>query len=249
MEEPSKSFSQPSFPKNEMSSNANENKVPSEVALMSDLTTLVTRTEQVNIDGVVNIKMLHAHLAMLAKFKSLEQQDSVIDERYLLRAERRYLLWLKILNNESFKDDEVPIPPIDVCQVWHAHLLSPLRYFEDISRLFDREYIFPLAKIHEIWSQNNGEHIDERSKQFWEKNTNQPWVLDPNDTSDFELVCPWCFTKLMIAANNYVKLMRNPKHVETCSKCNVKLSIERLSAKKFMDDIQKYNDGKQAYIA
>ncbi|CAG8770340.1 10226_t:CDS:2, partial [Racocetra fulgida] len=146
-QEPSKSFSQPSFPKNEMSSNANENKVTSEVTLMSDLTTPVTRAEQVNIDGVVNVKMLHSHLAMLAKFKSLEQQDSVIDERYLLRAERRYLLWLKLLNNESFKDDDdVPIPPI--------------------------------------------EHIDERSKQFWEKNTNQPWVLDPNDTSDFELVCP-----------------------------------------------------------
>ncbi|CAG8618757.1 14121_t:CDS:2 [Cetraspora pellucida] len=204
MEEPSKTFSQLSFPKNDMPSN--DNKVTSEATIMSDLTTPVTRVEQVNIDGVVNIQMLHAHLATLAKFKSLEQQNSVIDEQYLLRAERRYLLWLKVLNNESFNDnDNVPIPPI--------------------------------------------EHIDERSKQFWEKNTNQPWVLDPNDTSDFDLVCPWCFTTLMIAANNYVKLMRNPKHVEICSKCKFKLSIESLSAKKFMDDIQKYNDGKKAYIA
>ncbi|CAG8733241.1 4249_t:CDS:2, partial [Cetraspora pellucida] len=159
---------------------------------------------------------------------------------------RRYLLWLKLLNNESFKDhDNIPIPPI----VWHAHLLSPLRYFEDISRLTNREYTFPLAEIHNIWSQNNGEHIDERSKQFWEKNTNQPWVLDPNDASDFDLVCPWCFTMLMIAANNYVKLMRNPKHVEICSQCKFKLSIESLSAKKFMDDLQKYNNGKKAFIA
>ncbi|CAG8555274.1 3885_t:CDS:1, partial [Cetraspora pellucida] len=97
MEEPLKPFSQLSFPKNDMSSN--DNKVTSEATIMSDLTTPVTRLEQVNIDGVVNIQMLHAHLAMLAKFKSLEQQNSVIDERYLLRAERRYLLWLKLLNN------------------------------------------------------------------------------------------------------------------------------------------------------
>ncbi|CAG8788755.1 18118_t:CDS:1, partial [Cetraspora pellucida] len=97
MEEPSKSFSQLSFPKNDMSSN--DNKVTSEATIISDLTTPVTRVEQVNIDGVVNIQMLHAHLEMLAKFKSLEQHNSVIDERYLLRAERRYLLWLKLLNN------------------------------------------------------------------------------------------------------------------------------------------------------
>ncbi|RIB01904.1 hypothetical protein C2G38_2229336 [Gigaspora rosea] len=251
MEEPSKFSTQSSLPKNDLLSNENETNLTSEILLTSELTTTTTNVKQINIDGVVNTKMLHAHLAMLAKFHSLEQRDSEIDERYLLRAEKRYLLWLKILNNVSFKDDEeIPIPPIDVCQVWHAHLLSPLRYFEDIKRLYKREFTFPLAQLHELWSKTNGDHMDERSKQFWEENTKQPWILDPNDTSDFELVCPWCSTTLMITANNYVKLMRNPKDSEKrCDKCKFKLSIESLSAKRFMDDIQKYNDGKKVYIA
>ncbi|CAG8520979.1 11151_t:CDS:2, partial [Gigaspora rosea] len=251
MEEPSKFSTQSSLPKNDLLSNENETNLTSEILLTSELTTTTTNVKQINIDGVVNTKMLHAHLVMLAKFHSLEQQDSEIDERYLLRAEKRYLLWLKVLNNVSFKDDEeIPIPPIDVCQVWHAHLLSPLRYFEDIKRLYKREFTFPLAKLHELWSKTNGDHMDERSKQFWEENTKQPWILDPNDTSDFELVCPWCSTTLMITANNYVKLMRNPKDSEKrCDKCKFKLSIGSLSAKRFMDDIQKYNDGKKVYIA
>ncbi|RIB07812.1 hypothetical protein C2G38_2213315 [Gigaspora rosea] len=133
----------------------------------------------------------------------------------VLRAEKRYLLWLKILNNVSFKDDEeIPILPIDVCQVWYAHLLSPLRYFEDTKRLYKREFTFPLAQLHELWSKTNGDHMDERSKQFWEENTKQPWILDPNDTSDFELVCPWCSTTLMITADILVSTVNGEYNEE-----------------------------------
>ncbi|CAG8761709.1 43992_t:CDS:2, partial [Gigaspora margarita] len=112
-----------------------------------------------------------------------------------------------------------------------------------------KEYNFPLAKLHEIWSQNNGDHIDEQSKQFWEENTKQPWVLDSNDDSNFELICPWCSTILVIPANNYTKLVWEPKNSVSCTKCNCKLSLETLSAKRFLNDIEKYNDGKKVYIA
>ncbi|KAF0394652.1 hypothetical protein F8M41_010331 [Gigaspora margarita] len=199
--DPSKSSMQPS--------DGNSTNLTS--GIVSDKTMKTTQVELVNIDGVVNPKMLHAHLAMLSKFNSLEQQDNEIDQRYLLRSEKRYLLWVGLLNNNSFKDvEEVPIPPIDVCLIWHAHLLSPFRYYEDMRRSHDptsKEYNFPLAKLHEIWSQNNGDHIDEQSKQFWEENTKQPWVLDSNDDSNFELICPWCSTTLVIPAGTLVSII------------------------------------------
>ncbi|CAG8670621.1 1421_t:CDS:1, partial [Ambispora gerdemannii] len=47
-----------------------------------------------NIDGVINPEMLHAHLALLTKFKGMEQSDEVMDDWYLLRAEQRYLSWI-----------------------------------------------------------------------------------------------------------------------------------------------------------
>lgn len=65
-----------------------------------------------NIDGVINPSMLHAHLALLTKLKDLEQSDEQIDMRYLLRAQERYILWLDLLSSQSFNGDNVPIPPI-----------------------------------------------------------------------------------------------------------------------------------------
>ena len=66
----------------------------------------------VNIDGVVNPAMLHAHLALLTRFKTLEQPDEQIDTRYLLRAQERYVLWLKLLGSQEFDGETMPIPPI-----------------------------------------------------------------------------------------------------------------------------------------
>ena len=68
--------------------------------------------QPVNIDGVVNPAMLHAHLTLLTKFKALEQLDEQIDTRYLLRAQERYVLWLKFLGSQKFNGETVPIPPI-----------------------------------------------------------------------------------------------------------------------------------------
>jgi len=69
-------------------------------------------SEVVNIDGVVNPAMLHAHLALLTKFKELEQSDEQIDMRYLLRAQERYVLWLNLLGSQHFDEETMPIPPI-----------------------------------------------------------------------------------------------------------------------------------------
>jgi hypothetical protein len=71
-----------------------------------------TGVQSVNIDGVVNPAMLHAHLALLTKFKELEQSDEQIDTRYLLRALRRYVLWLNLLKSQNFNKETMPIPPI-----------------------------------------------------------------------------------------------------------------------------------------
>lgn len=66
------------------------------------------------IDGAVNLAMLQAHLALLTKFKALEQSDELIDMRYLLRAQERYILWLNLLDSQKFNEETVPIPPIVV---------------------------------------------------------------------------------------------------------------------------------------
>jgi hypothetical protein len=111
---------------------------------------------------------------------------------------------------------------LDVCYIWHSHLLSPLRYYEDLRRIYDPQQKFPdfplkrLASIsffilqacktfknlysinkYDIWESNGG-HTDPPSEKIWAEETKQPWVLDPNDSSDFKIICPWCKSNVQI---------------------------------------------------
>ncbi|CAH1771216.1 9966_t:CDS:2, partial [Entrophospora sp. SA101] len=140
---------------------------------------------------------LFSHLVLLNQFKKLELEDEKIDARYLLHAINRYILWLRMLNEQvELKKEDLPIPPIDVCYIWHSHCLSPINYYEDTYRLHNINlsyYYIPLEKMLNVWLTNdNYEHIDQQSKVLWENYTKMPWILDPNDDSDFILVCPWC---------------------------------------------------------
>ena len=67
------------------------NSFPTQEELPTVFDNIPTRMQCVNIDGVVNPSMLHAHLSLLTKFKELEQSDEQIDTRYLLRVQERYL--------------------------------------------------------------------------------------------------------------------------------------------------------------
>ncbi|CAB4467628.1 unnamed protein product [Rhizophagus irregularis] len=203
-----------------------------------------------DINDIVNPSTLRAHLALLTKLKDLEQPDEQIDMRYLLRAQERYILWLDLLGSRNFNDDNMPIPPIDVCYIWHSHLLSPLRYYEDMLRIYDPQQKFPdfpLKRLHDIWEKNNG-HTDSNSESIWAERTKQPWVLDPNDSSDFKINCPWCKEDVQISWMNYVNLMKAIKADEKCPKCRAPYSVETLGAKRFIDDISSWNKYKTQYI-
>ncbi|CAG8636873.1 11775_t:CDS:2, partial [Ambispora leptoticha] len=194
-----------------------------------------------NIDGVVNPEMLHAHLTLLTKFKELEQSDQEMDDRYLLRAEQRYIAWINLLNDKNFPKEEMPIPPLDVCLIWHAHCLSPLRYYEDMLRLHDPQahnYSFPLARL--------ARHLDEYSQQIWHEYTKKPWVLELNDDSPFDFKCPLCNKIGQISPDIYVKAMRTNNCDIKCNICSRQYMSEFLSVSRFVKDILTYrNDPKK----
>ncbi|PKC74906.1 hypothetical protein RhiirA1_508974 [Rhizophagus irregularis] len=119
-----------------------------------------------------------------AMLHALEQSDELIDMRYLLH----------------------------VCYIWHSHLLSPLRYYEDMRRIYDPQQNFPdfpLIRLHDIW-EKNGSHTDPVSESIWVERTNNH-------------------------GSNYVNLIKNDNTDEKCLECNAPYSIETLSAKRFID--------------
>ncbi|RUS33379.1 hypothetical protein BC938DRAFT_471978 [Jimgerdemannia flammicorona] len=104
------------------------------------------------VDNVVNPTSLQAHLALLRWLDGLEIPDKMLDTIYLVKAELRYLHWLNYLNQRKPTQQEMIVPPIDVACIWHAHLLSPYRYYEDLLRLYPTsehmlDYVFPLEKL------------------------------------------------------------------------------------------------------
>ncbi|RUP50790.1 hypothetical protein BC936DRAFT_137664 [Jimgerdemannia flammicorona] len=67
---------------------------------------------------------------------------------FIVRAELRYVKWMNALNEQ--KPDVMPVPPIDVAMIWHTHCLSPIRYYDDIFRLYKSHmlgYELPVVRI------------------------------------------------------------------------------------------------------
>ncbi|CAG8437667.1 8297_t:CDS:2 [Scutellospora calospora] len=143
------------------------------------------KINQIDIDDVINNDTLNAHLSLLKIFKTLRHEDDDINRLFLSKAEKRYSIWLNLLNDKFDNDSDIPIPPIDVCQIWHAHLLSPLKYFKDMEELYKQEYRFPIERIYKCWNENNDEYLN--SVKFWEKYTKQPWILNVQVESIFSL--------------------------------------------------------------
>ncbi|KAI9320182.1 hypothetical protein BX666DRAFT_1920187 [Dichotomocladium elegans] len=85
-----------------------------------------------SVDQVVNVDTFYRYLSILEEFcdlkRQLESKGREFADAYIQFSIARYIDFLR---SASYKPDE-PIP-IDIAYVWHAHMLSPYRYYEDIT--------------------------------------------------------------------------------------------------------------------
>lgn len=200
---------------------------------------------QLNIGGVTNSQSLHEHLFMLNEFNKIHDKtkdDLDLDMVYLCRAETRYYKFMDALNRRKPAKEDVPVPPLDVLSAWHAHILSPLRYYEDCYRLYGKhmmDYELPLAKFH---AQKTGSMDTASSIQFWTDNCpGEEYEMDlaTIGNSQCTLTCPYCSHVSVITWKTYSKIKVGKKTVQNC-RCGVGLSADRLSARRFRDDVVKY---------
>ncbi|KAJ1564017.1 hypothetical protein HK096_009973, partial [Nowakowskiella sp. JEL0078] len=126
--------------------------------------------------------------------------------------------------------------------MWHAHMLNPLRYLEDTSRLFGTSeiyYEFPLSKMHAV----GGLTCESKTSEVeWNRITNstEPFKLHVGNESDPIFTnCLWCKTELVVDIIEYVMYrMRDGKL--NCSACNRTYNAGNASAKMFLDEISDY---------
>ncbi|KAI9493998.1 hypothetical protein BDB00DRAFT_928496 [Zychaea mexicana] len=109
------------------------------------------------LDNVVTVENYLYYLSLLESFYELEQSMSPeIFKIFMVAAEKRYLEFLLTCYNGNVNrwDSNKPVP-LDVAYAWHAHLLSPFRYYEDIACDSENDTIqlqlvenFPLKAMH-----------------------------------------------------------------------------------------------------
>ncbi|KAI9499098.1 hypothetical protein BDB00DRAFT_924863 [Zychaea mexicana] len=161
------------------------------------------------LDGVVSVENCFYYMSLLESFYEVEQSmGAELFKLYIVAAERRYLEFVRNCGNNTLQkwDQEQPVP-LDIAYAWHAHLLSPYRYMEDIcckkegihrrkndkpviflSNLSWKQY-FPLKAMHD---QRTGKRHSAR------------WY----STAKF-FVYPWYLTKAHLERRTFID--HNPK--------------------------------------
>ncbi|QRW13177.1 ATP-dependent RNA helicase DOB1 [Ceratobasidium sp. AG-Ba] len=168
---------------------------------------------------LVTIADIKAHLLLLGAFEQLKQkceEADVVDVQkklpplcteakwplFLERARERFYLWVaKVINARPERSGlwHEEIPPLDVLLIWHAYLLNPIQYHEDVVRMhpiLDKLSEFPLYKIS---SQIDLETLEmlptEEQFHYWQRTTGDCFGLPLNTTPDADTIktpCPSC---------------------------------------------------------
>ncbi|RKP09501.1 hypothetical protein THASP1DRAFT_28705 [Thamnocephalis sphaerospora] len=202
--------------------------------------------KKAHLDTVVTAESTRAHIILLSRFQALARNDEIEDDLYLLRAEQRYFSWLDYLNAQPPSPMDQPtrppiVPPLDVALVWCAHMLAPLRYMEDVLRLYGEHMLLFSIPIQELIKVDVfGSYIvDTHSKACWEAATGLSYEVTTTDTSPFLFTCPFCAELVLLGCNAY-RSMRNAATSANCPECRAVLSIDTISAKLFDNDVKNY---------
>ncbi|KAH8556565.1 hypothetical protein BGW37DRAFT_473163 [Umbelopsis sp. PMI_123] len=194
-----------------------------------------------NDELFVTLSDCQYHASLLHTFYNLRIKDPALEKVYLARAERRYYLWMDHV--QEFEPSTQILPPIDVIYMWHAHLLSPYRYYEDLLRngweiFLNKDYGLPLERLD--WAKRTfADGVDPDSEQYWNKFfSDQPYQLtEANlDQGQSVIICPKCKSEIKSSWKGYGKMRTDKEAFLKCSACQETVTVEVLSCDRFVRD-------------
>ncbi|KAJ7134285.1 hypothetical protein C8R44DRAFT_609591 [Mycena epipterygia] len=215
----------------------------------------------------VSTRQLKEHLVLLDAFAELKTKvDALSDGEipHMPSAERRWAWfvglaverfenWCKALRfSDAEREFETVLPPIDVLMVWHAYLLNPGWYAEDVERMPELEGLHKagdaLTALLLIISQAGELSISEPSParmDQWVKLTATPF--DPFEAAPLflyrEVICPKCSDTVSApymtdGGTGYLQqgfLMRCPNKL-----CQFKITHDSLAVRKLALDLSQH---------
>ena len=141
----------------------------------------------------------------------------------------------------------------DVAIIFHAHCLSPHRYYEDMfyrkqdSMLWNMGISFPLERLHNLivsdaWS-------DPFSQRVWEEFLPtfpyQLWSAQPEKNGVLQLQdvrweCPWCKEITTIELEEFTRIYSKESNCCACTGCGVWFNVDLISAKYLVTDLSEF---------
>ncbi|KAJ3362536.1 hypothetical protein GGF32_005981 [Allomyces javanicus] len=142
----------------------------------------------------------------------------------------------KALAKDASLVKNVPLPPLDVAMYWHSHILSPIRYIDDMQRLFgfmfdDIEY--PLMRLAKAATGANKDDLD-AGRSFWAAHmpADMPYDLTPDNCDTAEanakVHCPSCVTDQPLAMGEYAPFRLHGKPL-ACTSCSGEFTAENVA--------------------
>ena len=141
----------------------------------------------------------------------------------------------------------------DVAIIFHAHFLSPFRFYADASCrgrrsiLIDSQVAFPLERLHHLITHNIWSDAESRRQwlQAFPQTPYQLWETDPFTTDspmllqDIDMVCPWCEKAVLLDLTKFTVVHTRKKVPMSCPNCAVKFHADRLSCTHLRQDLRK----------
>ncbi|KAJ3372266.1 hypothetical protein GGF31_002124 [Allomyces arbusculus] len=217
----------------------NEDKVD-EVALTKLVELIGERTKD-----LVSRDSLMAHMFLLAAFHhQMRHEDEAKDLALLCCSEARYLAFMDALAQAVSKDASIvenpPLPPLDVAMFWHSHMLSPIRYVEDMQRRYGRTVVrinFPLLRLAKTLM---GDLTDlDTAREFWAAHmpADQPFDLTPATIDEAKVTdkvqCPSCKNEQAMTMAEYASF-RLHAQAHSCTSCNAAFTAEHVAVRRFL---------------
>ncbi|ORZ37976.1 hypothetical protein BCR44DRAFT_1483647 [Catenaria anguillulae PL171] len=210
----------------------------SPAAISEGIATVASLTRSLD---ATRLRMLLALLPKLQAALPFRANASVHNLAVLVKAELRYLIWLKLLASLDARSGgpiaDIPhavvVPPLDVAFMWMVHLGDTKAYIQDVLRLGGDSMLawqFPLERLFELHVALGGhDWVDLDSEKLWRRFAPaEPYKYEyPENMSNDSLpfVCPRCSTTVLIPA------------VHRCQRGGVNIAL--WSAMLFLNDVRK----------
>ncbi|KNE70036.1 hypothetical protein AMAG_20218 [Allomyces macrogynus ATCC 38327] len=199
------------------------------------------------IESTVSRDTLLAHLVLLTVFhrQLCDNANEVKDFSFLCAAETRYLTFMDAMAKAVIEDaslvEEPPLPPVDVALIWHSHLLSPIRYADDVQRRYGRAVArvsFPLQRMAKALMGKDRADMD-MARAFWAAHLPADMSFDltlanvSENAVTARVVCPSCSNEQELSMYDYVAFR---KHAQThsCTSCGATFTAEHVAVRRFL---------------